>query len=100
VKDRKKLSNEFLAQLFVADAFQSNLVEVSGGGTRAYIGITEQVKLRVQLPEGVTEQQRIADCLSNLDALITAESQKLEALKRHKRGLMQQLFLSPEEAEQ
>ncbi len=43
------------------------------------------------------EQQRIADCLSSLDALITAETQKLEALKTHKKGLMQQLFPSQEE---
>ena len=41
-------------------------------------------------------QQRIATCLSSLDALITAETQKLDALKTHKRGLMQQLFPSPE----
>ena len=37
------------------------------------------------------EQCRIASCLSSLDALITAETEKLGALKRHKRGLMQQL---------
>ena len=43
------------------------------------------------------EQQRIADCLSSLDALIAAESEKLDALKTHKKGLMQQLFPSPEE---
>ena len=96
VKDWKMLSNEFLAQLFVADAFQSNLVEVSGGGTRAYIGITEQAKLRLQLPKSVEEQQRLASCLNSLDALITAEIQKLEALKNHKKGLMQQLFPSLE----
>jgi type I restriction enzyme, S subunit len=96
VKDRKKLSNQFLAQLFVSEAFQANLLEVSGGGTRAYIGITEQAKLRLQLPMNVKEQQRIASCLSSLDAFITAESQKHEALKTHKKGLMQQLFPSPE----
>jgi len=45
------------------------------------------------------EQQRIADCLSSLDALIAAETQKLEALKTHKKGLMQQLFPSLEEVE-
>lgn len=44
------------------------------------------------------EQQRIASCLSSLDALITAETQKIEALKTHKKGLMQQLFPSPEAA--
>ncbi len=43
------------------------------------------------------EQQRIATCLSSLDALITAETQKHEALKTHKKGLMQQLFPSPED---
>ena len=38
------------------------------------------------------EQQKIADCLSSLDDLITAQSQKIDALKIHKKGLMQQLF--------
>jgi type I restriction enzyme S subunit len=45
------------------------------------------------------EQQRIAACLTSLDALITAEAQKHEALKAHKKGLMQQLFPFPEEVE-
>lgn len=38
------------------------------------------------------EQQKIADCLTSLDDLITAESKKLELLKDHKKGLMQKLF--------
>ncbi len=99
VKDPKKLSNEFLAQLFFSDTFQSNLLELSGGGTRSYIGITEQAKLRVRFPKDVVEQQRIATCLGSLDALIAAETQKHEALKTQKKGLMQQLFPSPEEVE-
>ena len=45
------------------------------------------------------EQQRIASCLSTFDALITAEIQKLAALKAHKKGLMQQLFPSSAELE-
>ena len=45
------------------------------------------------------EQHRIASCLSSLDALIAGETQKLEVLKHHKRGLMQRLFPSPEVAE-
>ena len=40
----------------------------------------------------VPEQQRIADCLTSLDDLITVQTQKLAALKTHKKGLMQQLF--------
>ena len=54
--------------------------------------------LAIKYPEDKSEQHRIASCLSSLDALITAETQKLDALKTHKRGLMQQLFPSPEEA--
>ncbi len=53
----------------------------------------------VCVPRLTDEQQRIATCLSSLDALITAETQKLEALKTHKKGLMQQLFPSPNENE-
>jgi len=45
----------------------------------------------VKLPL-ITEQQKIADCLSSIDELITAHTQKHEALKTHKKGLMQQLF--------
>ena len=43
------------------------------------------------------EQNRIAICLSSLDELILAQTQKLEALKTHKKGLMQQLFPSLDE---
>lgn len=38
------------------------------------------------------EQQKIAECLSSLDELIAAQARKLDALKTHKKGLMQQLF--------
>lgn len=45
----------------------------------------------------VDEQQKIADCLSSLDELIAAQVRKVDALKTHKKGLMQQLF--PREGE-
>ena len=51
------------------------------------------------VPPHTYEQQRIASSLSSLDDLITAETQKLDALKTHKKGLMQQLFPSPEAVE-
>ncbi len=40
----------------------------------------------------LAEQQKIADCFSSLDRVIELEVQKLEALKAHKKGLLQQLF--------
>ena len=44
------------------------------------------------LPDDELEQQKIAECLSSLDELITVHTQKLDKLKEHKKGLMQQLF--------
>ncbi len=48
--------------------------------------------IEVAFPSDKKEQQKIADCLSSIDELITAQTQKLDALKAHKKGLMQQLF--------
>ena len=53
----------------------------------------------ILLPKDKTEQQKIADCLSSVDELITAQSLKIEALKSHKKGLMQQLFPSMDEVD-
>ena len=54
--------------------------------------------LRILLPVD-SEQRKISACLASLDECIIAQSDKLEALKIHKRGLMQQLFPSPEAGE-
>ena len=51
----------------------------------------------VPIPENQKEQQKIAACLSSLDDVINAESKKLEVLKEHKKGLLQNLF--PQEGE-
>ncbi len=53
----------------------------------------------IPLPPTKDEQQRIADCLSSLDDLITAQTQKIDALKTHKKGLMQQLFPTLDEVD-
>ena len=45
----------------------------------------------------LNEQQKIADFLGSLDDLIAAKDRKLETLRQHKQGLMQQLFPQPGE---
>ncbi len=69
----------------------------TGGGIKHLTGATFAQLKTPLFP--LAEQQRIASCLSNLDAMITAETKRLEALKTHKKGLMQQLFPSQEEVE-
>jgi type I restriction enzyme S subunit len=77
---------------------QINLNKMIFGSGQPLITGGQLKALKIKVPTHQTEQQRIASCLSSLDELITAETQKLEALKTHKRGLMQQLFPSPEDA--
>ena len=49
-------------------------------------------KIPIALPPEAEEQTRIAACLSTLDARLAAQARKIDALRTHKRGLMQQLF--------
>jgi type I restriction enzyme S subunit len=73
-----------------------NLNQFSIGQAQPGLSVGVLNNLPIAVPSNADEQQRIASCLSSLDELITAETQRLEALKTHKRGLMQQLFPSPE----
>ncbi|WP_230991188.1 restriction endonuclease subunit S [Bathymodiolus platifrons methanotrophic gill symbiont] len=57
------------------------------------LGCPKQAFAKIATPRPKSkEQQKIADCLSSIDDLITAQAQKIESLKDHKKGLMQQLF--------
>ncbi len=48
--------------------------------------------IKLPTPADRPEQQKIADCVSSLDELIEAERKKLDTLRDHKKGLMQELF--------
>ena len=76
-----------------------NLNRFATGQAQPGLSVDVLEKVPVTIPNDEREQQRIADCLTSLDGLITAQAQKLEALKTHKKGLMQQLFPSLEEVE-
>ncbi|MCP5487163.1 MAG: restriction endonuclease subunit S [Verrucomicrobia bacterium] len=68
------------------------------GGVFTNLTTTGVEQLEIAFPSPA-EQLRIASCLTAIDDLIATQTQKLEALKTHKKGLMQQLFPSPEENE-
>lgn len=56
------------------------------------ISPTDFFSIVLPTPVKKEEQQKIADCLSSIDELIDAESRKLKALEKYKKGLMQKLF--------
>jgi type I restriction enzyme S subunit len=76
-----------LRQPFARDHFAKR----AQGSTRFNLSKAAFRSLPFALPSS-GEQQKIADCLTSLDEVIAAQGRKVEALKAHKRGLMQQLF--------
>ncbi|RNI32825.1 restriction endonuclease subunit S [Hanamia caeni] len=93
VKKSKRFDSYYLHSFFQSDYYQNEIRSKSLlNAVPCKINMDELRKSKVLLPDNIAEQQKIASCLSSLDEYITAESQKLEALKTHKKGLMQQLF--------
>jgi type I restriction enzyme S subunit len=95
--DPKSVSGKFVAYYLASDEAQSRFRAATDNGTKAGMNLSAVQNLSLQLPSPA-EQQRIAACLTALDARIAAESAKVNALKLHKKGLMQQLFPSPDDA--
>ncbi len=93
-----ELATLFLKYVFLSESYNRRIIKTATGSTVRHSSNKVLLETPVAHPS-LEEQHRIASCLTSLDALITAETQKLEALKTHKKALMQQLFPSPETVE-
>lgn len=84
---------EFFRYVILDKRFIYNLGVISpgGAGRNRVLNKNDFLKLTVSVPK-IPEQQKIADCLTSLDDLIAAQSQKVEALQAYKKGLMHNLF--------
>ena len=98
------LSSKYLNYLLLGNLHGRWLRKFIEVGARAHgsLSINDRnlLAMPVPVPGGplsLQEQQKIADCLASADALIEAQGRKVDALKAHKKGLMQQLF--PQEGE-
>ena len=91
ITPKEGLTTEFLFYYLT----NFGLAHIADTSTIPQINNKHIVPFVVRRPS-VAEQQRIAEFLSSLDAQIAAETDKLDALKTHKKGLMQQLFPSSE----
>ena len=97
---KKKLVSAYLAIFLTTGQYWDWVAVTSARSGQPGINSTEYSSLSIPLPPGnLAEQQRIADCLTRLDDVITGQTQKLAALKTHTQALMQQLFPFLEEVE-
>lgn len=92
VKKTNKFNSYFLSSFFQSEFYQKEILSKSLlNAVPCKINMEELRRTRILLPE-IREQQKIADCFSSLDELIEGTAQKVDALKEHKKGLMQRLF--------
>lgn len=89
--EEKILNEGFSRYLFQSSYYRKNVSKISQGSTRFNLSKKAFLDLKIPVPS-LPEQQKIAACLSSLDELIAAERQKLEVLKDHKKGLLQNLL--------
>lgn len=99
IKDTNKTSLEFIAHLLMRNEQIKMFIKRAQGTLVERIAVKIDDFLITQLPytENIEEQYKIAACLSSLDDVIIAETQKLEVLQEYKNGLLQNLFPQEEE---
>lgn len=88
---RSEFDGVFLAY-YLNSAKKSDIAKLAQGISVVHLYPSQLQTLSISYPKNPKEQQKIASCLSSLDALITAQAEKIEQLKLHKKGLMQGLF--------
>ncbi len=88
---RANESDDFLFQAVHTEDFVDQVIAKCTGSSYPAINSSDLAEILLSIPNK-DEQQKLAACLSSLDELITAERLKLDALKAHRKGLMQQLF--------
>ena len=87
----KGVSNYYIKHWMDSDFFWDQVKQKVAGGAKDNLNTTWLKEFKLSIPS-FREQQKIADFLSFADELITTQIQTIDALKDHKKGLMQQLF--------
>lgn len=93
VKDENKLNNIYLKSFFDSYFFQTILNQWAGSGsTRAYLGITEQLKLPVIVPP-IDSQIEIASFANNLNSKIHLNNKINQTLESIAQAIFKSWFI-------
>ena len=89
-------NSDYLTHYFDSMKWNKSVSEISAEGARNHglLNIPTESFFQTKhfLAPTLAEQQKIADFLSNVDSIITAETKILNALQKKKKALMQKLF--------
>lgn len=90
--NKEKLLPEFLHFFFQSYKFQKLFETYSAQTTRNFMGITNQKKLYIFLPNTVEEQELIIKPIKEVDKTLVSKYDKIKKLERLKKALMQNLL--------
>lgn len=88
---KDKYNPEFFALTISSGTSQKRLSKLAQGKSVVHLHNEDLRGLQIKVPT-LAEQQKIADFLSNVDSIITAEIKILNTLQKKKKALMQKLF--------
>jgi type I restriction enzyme, S subunit len=89
----ERIDDRFFLAIFRAPSFQLRIKENShGGAMQNLVGMDTFRKTQFQLPPTKTEQEAVAEVLSDIDAEIAALEEKLAKARNIKQGMMQELL--------
>ena len=93
-KNNSEVESKYLENYFKTTCWHQYIYENGSSGARHdRVSIHDDVLLAMPIKvPSFPEQQKIADFLSNVDSIITAEKKILNTLQKKKKALMQKLF--------
>lgn len=87
----EKVYSEYGYYFLITDETQRKMKQLASGSTFLELSPKNLKKLNIPVPS-LPEQQKIADFLTAYDTMIDTQSQRVEAMKTRKKGLLQKIF--------
>lgn len=78
---------------FFSTNFYERAMRMTAKGTVDSVRLDMISKMDIKMPKKISEQKKIADCLTKLDNLITLHQQKCDQLKNMKKFMLQNMFV-------
>lgn len=92
VPDRSVISDNFLAVVLSASKCQKSLINRASGGTAKGVSQKTLSEISLDIPQSLSEQDKVSELIKKLSKIITLHQCKLEKLKLTKKALLQKLF--------
>lgn len=92
IPDRRVISDNFLAVILSASKCQKSLINRASGGTAKGVSQKTLSEISLDIPQSLSEQEKVSKLIRKLSKIITLHQRKLEHLNLKKKALLQKLF--------